>query len=195
MSTNIAVPTITEAGLVVPVPLAIAMMQFASKDRFRVNMTGLGFDDCALAATDGVSGARVCGVDPNGSVPPSYNGSAWSGEYVNARIKAAKADKSDSVLLEWGLRLDMRFPPLSRVIPSGVKIESTGPVCFNPRLVARLESLAETVQGKRKAIGLEVHLRRVPSNTYDPFVYFIPGKRPAPDIEVVVMPQRPFLAE
>lgn len=212
MSNNI--PILTNEGITISTVLAKALFAFAiKKDPTRPQMSGIGFDDCMVAATDGATAARVHNLDVsgcNGAVPSSWNGRYWTGDHVEQTLKAA--GKAPTITLRWD-QCDAKgkFPPVSKAVPdaSEHKIKSGEPISVCPRLLGRIEAISDALRGKRPTRGpdnAECVLVSAPG-PLDPLVFEVRGfvrtssstalhgattrtGSPGVTVEIVIMPRR-----
>lgn len=174
------IPAITDKGITITVALAKALLQFAATDESRRALAALGFDDCHVAATDGHTAARMMNLDvsgTNGAVPSTWNGRYWPAAHVKALIKSA--GKAETIFLAWDACGDaeIKFPPVSRAMPSDRKIKSGEAIGLCPRYLARIEAVSDALRGKRPKKGpdnAEVALVSAPG-PLDPTVWEVRG--------------------
>lgn len=165
--------------------VAKALMAFASKDKTRSHLCGLGINNGDPCATDGHTAVRfVTPVRVAGHF--DYNDRVFSRKYVETQTKVALA-KGENVCLLWSaLDTCHPFPPLHQVEPKGFKLESSEPVAFDSDYTARLQLVAKACarpkdeSNKRSKIP-PVRLTHV-SGPMDPIGFTI-GETPASDAD------------
>jgi hypothetical protein len=138
--------TFTPFRVEISLPVAAALIAFASKDGTRPNM-GIGIDNGALGATDGhcaVTFDPSCATIADGAKPELHNGRVWSRAHVETALKAAKAQKRQTVELAYVdcLSEAFRFPPLSAVMHKP-GVDAHAPIGFNPAYVGQLSLLCK----------------------------------------------------
>lgn len=188
------IPRISQDGITIATALAKALLAFATDDPTRPNQSGLGFDDCMIAATCGKTAARIHNLDVsacNGAVPNRWNGRHWSGAYVREQIKSA--GKAPSILLAWDRASEKGFPPVSQAIGAMKRSFGEGPIGVCPRLLGRLEALSDALRGKRPRKGYDTAESILVSapGPMDPLIFEIRGTEVAGVVaEIAIMPMR-----
>jgi hypothetical protein len=121
-------------------PVATALLAFASKDTTRAHL-GIGIEGSHLCATDGHT--LVMFAPGNSSPRASLEREVWSRSYVETAVRVARAQKSKTVALPYtALLVEQKFPPCSQVVPEdGFSLR--GPIGVNPEYLARLQAVAK----------------------------------------------------
>lgn len=186
------IPALVPGGLQVPLVLAAALMPFACKDPTRTHLSGLGFEDGHVCATDGLSGVRVLGLDPGGGRPKDHDAVWWHGDVVRDAIARSREAKSATIFLAWS-ECDgsgRKYAPLSQVMASHLRGPATGAVGLDGTILGRLQKLCEAVQGRRGRDVVAHSIEFAIGAPTDPVLCTIEGRRGAPSIQVVIMPVR-----
>ena len=125
-------------------PVAMALLAFASKDDYRAHL-GIGIEDGAVGATDGHTAVlfEACAVEDGGN-PAAHDRRVWSRATVETAVKVARAHKAKTVTLQYGLFLDgPTFPPLRQVLPEDGISGNDCAIGFNPKYVGQLSLVAK----------------------------------------------------
>lgn len=187
------IPALVPGGLQVPLVLAAALMPFACKDPTRTHLSGLGFEDGHVCATDGLSGVRVLGLDPGGGRPKDHDAVWWHGDVVRDAIARSREAKSATIFLAWSEcdASGRKYAPLSQVIPNlNQHGKPSGEVGLDGTILGRLQKLCEAVQGRRQKDCTVHSVAFAFGAPLDPVLLTIEGRRGAPSIQVVIMPVR-----
>jgi hypothetical protein len=134
--------------LEVSLPVAKALLAFASKDATRQHICGVAIEDGKVCATDGHTAVMFDGaivVAGGERAAADVNSRVWARSLVETAVKVARAEKRDTILLQYGLMLpvDVRFPPLARVMPDDGIEGNDCPIGFNPSYTANLAAVAK----------------------------------------------------
>lgn len=168
-------------GLMLSLPVARALFEFASEDKERWHLGGIGIDEGNPCATDGHTAVRFTrdAVAEGAVTPTSWNGKYWRRENVADAIKGAS--RSGNVLLEWTEleRGEHLFPKISKVEPK----QAPGwvePVQLDARYLARLELVAKAcrrskAEGEKEAPPLPGVLIVSMATSLDPMRFEVGG--------------------
>lgn len=167
----------------ISLPVAAALLAFASKDDTREHLCCVGVDQDALCATDGHRAVQF-GFATDGS---SHHGKTWSRDYVETAVKIAKARKLATLELRFAdcqTTTEGVFPPISRVMPDDGLRPAKEPVGVNPAYLADLEKV-------RKACDATGVLLSSMRGSCDPLGFTVDGThRGGVRARVAIMPMR-----
>lgn len=159
-------------------PVAAALLAFASKDNTRPQLYCIGIDNDTIGATDGHR-AVAFGFAAGGT--SIHHGKVWARDRVETLVKVAKAQKLATVELRFADCVKgTTLPPLSRVMPEP-RMEAVRAVGFDPKLMAALELAC-------KACGVKGAKLDTLGDALDPIGFTVAG--PSQSARVVVMPMR-----
>lgn len=185
--------TFTDSAVRIPVAVAVALLEFASKDATRQSLgVGLvpptrgGPSVAAVAATDGHAACAFRATDAT-QAPAIHARAVWTHSHVTTLVKIARATKADSVTLEYARRTGgsaghnwAEFPPLEAVMPKA-GVTAAGPIGVDPGLLARMAKVT-------KACGAK-GVRLVSANgSLDPLGFEATGN--GLDAAIAIMPMR-----
>lgn len=115
-----------------------ALIAFASTNKDRAPLHGIGINEGNVCATDGHAAVRF--QKHNGTAEPYQSDRVFPLDYVKQQLKIASAQKSETVELSWDKLNDARFPPLHEVESKNrrIKLPAATPVGFNAELLGRM---------------------------------------------------------
>lgn len=166
----------------ISLPVAAALLAFASKDDTRAHLCAVGIDQDALCATDGHRAVQF-GFASDGT---SHHGRTWSRDYVETAVKVAKARKLASIELRFAdcQKTDSVFPPIAQVMPEDGFGRTREPVGVFPAYLADLEKV-------RKACEATGVLLSSMHGSLDPIGFTVDGTvRGGLRARVAIMPMR-----
>lgn len=171
--------TYAPTDLQITIPVAVALLAFASKDDTRPHL-GVGIDRADLCATDGHRLVQfgIPGM-PSGD-SNKWHGKVWSRAHVETLVKVAKATKATVITLRFEDCLSSAFPPCSQVVPER-KLTARRPVGFDPALMEAMVKVTKACQVK----GVKLDSL---TGELDPIGFTVSG--PSMSARVVVMPMR-----
>lgn len=160
------------------IPVALALLAFASKDNARPHLHCVGIDQGTIGATDGHR-AVAFGFCSGGA--STHHGKVWARDHVETLIKVAKAHKLATIALRFdACAKGVILPPLSRVMPEP-RMTAKRAVGFDPKLMSALELAC-------KACGVKGAALDSLAGELDPIGFTVAG--PSQSARVVVMPMR-----
>lgn len=169
--------TYTPSDLQITIPVAVALLAFASKDDTRPHL-GVGIDADSLCATDGHRLLQF--AIPGVSGTCIHHGKVWSRAHVETLVKIAKATKACLITLRFADCLSAPFPPCSQVVPERV-MSARRAVGFDPALMEAMVKVAKACETK----GVKLDSL---AGELDPIGFTASG--PNMSARVVVMPMR-----
>lgn len=119
-----------------------ALLKFASKDKSRPNMYGIGVHQGSLAATDGHCAVTFY-VPLEPDTAASLEGRIFPRPYVEQQLRLATALKTD-VSLEPIQVFDGPFPPISQILPPAAPGDPL--LRLDPQYLALLPLVAKACQ-------------------------------------------------
>lgn len=159
----------------VSIPVAMALLAFASKDDTRQHL-GVGIEQGKLCATDGHVAVMFedCTV-ADGARPEEHESRVWARSFVETAVKVAKATKAKAITLQYGHMLrDSKFPPLHQVMPADGVVPCATYIGVDPKYLGQLSLVAKacgqagvrlvSLRGELDPIGFRVvgGLKRAP---------------------------------
>ena len=128
----------TETHLKLSQAVCKALIAFASSDKTRADINGVGINQGNVCATDGHGIVRF---QKHIGVPNAVDNRVFSLEYVKQQLKIAAAQKSDTVELDNAtLVRTLSFPPVHHAETNNRKIHlpAATPYAFNAELFGRM---------------------------------------------------------
>lgn len=130
----------TETNLKLSPAVCKALIAFASTDKTRPSLHGIGINQGNVCATDGHCAVRF--QKHTGALPDTIpDGLVFPLEYVKQQLKVAVATKSPAVSLDWlNPSLSHTFPPIHLVETTNrrIKVPAATPIGFDAELLGRI---------------------------------------------------------
>lgn len=141
--------TFHPSHLEISVPVARALLAFASRDKTRPHLCAVAVTETGLAATDGHAAVLFDGSTVIDGAPTwSIDGRVWSRAEVETALKRAVAEKRSVRLAYSAMLPDVKPPPMRQVLPHDGIAGNDTYVGVDPRFLAALKAVA-TACGER----------------------------------------------
>ena len=171
------------AHLEVSLDVALALLEFTSRDSTRPHLHAVFVDSGALCATDGHALLMFNPAHEDNRLPVTLNKRGWCASYVERAVKRARVDRRAVSQLWLGdcMKPEYGFPPASQVVPEYEMDRRSGPIGVDPSLLARLKRAC-------KACGVQFATLAQLRGPLDPIGFVMPGA--AVFGRAVIMPGR-----